>query len=345
MADDLISSKINPTALATSAAHYRSELLKMPVLGLGQALRFFTLRTGIRYSETVGELSGSIELAPYDEQRVEDDDIEVKGRTLYTFFGDVVKNFSPNNVVQSIYGSSITSGEGLKNVDIVRQVLAFLSAKVGRGLAVHLFDAVRNAKGSKTKDLFNGFDTITSNEIKAGNLSAEAGNLFEFSEAITAENAVDMLSAFCQAASDELLENFDGETESQASGLLLYVPRSIVYAYNADYKATTGHSPVYDKFNQTSVEGFPNIKFVPMAAKAKSPFIHLSTRQNMLIGVDQMPGSKETLTVEKHHAFLLQFILTMFFGAEFESINKERLLVGKLYSAPAKEPENNPSQT
>ena len=39
------------------------------------------------------------------------------------------------------------------------------------------------------------------------------------------------------------------------------------------------------------------------------------------------------IIVEKHAAFVLQFIATLFFGTQYESISKERLLVGKLFSA------------
>ncbi len=48
----------------------------------------------------------------------------------------------------------------------------------------------------------------------------------------------------------------------------------------------------------------------------------------MLVGLNQM-GEDETVAVEKHKAFVLQFIMTMFFGCQFESISPERLLVAK----------------
>lgn len=320
--------QISPAELATSAAKFRQELLKMPVLALGPALNYFTVRTGIRYGETVGQLAGDMEIGPHDPYRVDNSDVEITGRTLYTYFGSAVKRFDPNSVLQSIYGSSITKGEGLKNVPIVFQVLSVLAGKIGKGFASHLFDAVRNEKGDRTVDLFDGIDTITAKEITAGNISVANGNLFEFSDVIDSTNAVDLLVAFCRAASEELLGCEDGE-DAKGSGLNLFVPRSVIYAYRDDYKATTGHSPIYDKFNQTVIEGFDNIHLVPFAGKAKSPFIQLSTKQNMLIGTDQM-GGVENITVEKHHEFLLSFIATMFFGTNYESISPERLLVGKL---------------
>ena len=318
---------ITPEELAKSAHKLRTQLLRLPLLALGPALRYFTIRSGIRYAETSATLDGQFEVAPYDPRRVTDADASVKGRTLYSYFGDVVASFDPNSVYQSIFGSSITSGDGLKNVPIVQQVLSLMAGKVGKGLALHLFDAVRNEKGTKTVDLFNGADTVAKNEITAGNISTELGNLFEFSDAIDSTNAVDLITAFCRAASDELLECEDGE-DSKAQ-LNLYVPRSIVYAYRDDYKATTGSSPIYDKFNQMVVEGFPNIRFVPFAGKAKSDIIQLTHQGNMLIATDQLSGT-ETVSVEKHHPFFLLFIMTMFFGFDYASIAPEELLVGKL---------------
>lgn len=330
--------KITEQSLATSAARNRSELIQQPVLALGPALDYMSLRTGIRYSETVGELAGDIEIGPYDENRIDDSDVAINPRTLFTFFGSVVKRFSPNSVAQSIYGANIIKGEGLKTVDITLQVLAFLAAKIGRGLAMHLFDAVRNDKGKKTVDLFNGFDTIALKEIAGGGLSVEDGNLYKFSEAITRDNAHDMIVDFCRAADDQLLGYEDG-SDSKGGQLNLLVPRWMLYAYRDDYKNVTGHTPIYDKFNQTVVEGFENIRMVPFAGKQQSRIIQLTTRKNMLVGVNQT-GDEESLIIEKHHEFKLSMIAALFFGVEYESISKESILVGQLASTAD---DNNPS--
>ena len=52
----------------------------------------------------------------------------------------------------------------------------------------------------------------------------------------------------------------------------------------------------------------------------------------MLVGVNQT-GEEETVAVEKHEAFVLQFIMTAFFGCQFESISPERMLAIKLKEA------------
>jgi hypothetical protein len=311
---------ITPEALAKSAASFRREILMMPVFSLGEFLKHVTVRTGIRYSETVGELTGDMQIGPYDQNREDDEDVSIVARTLYTYFGSVVKNFSPNSVYQSIYGSALTKGEGLKTTDITRTVLNYLSSKVGQNLYKSVWKAKRSDTGTKTIELFNGFDTITADEITAGNIAAGKGNFLQLDVTkIDATNAVDTLKKIWRAANEHL-------RDQQCK---LFVPPSVLDAYNDDYKTVTGAIPYNLQYKQTFVEGSENrCEIVALANKSGSDFIHLTTKNNMLVGLNQM-GEDETVAVEKHKAFVLQFIMTMFFGCQFESISPERLLVAK----------------
>lgn len=312
--------KITDQDLATSARTYRKDLLMVPVHALAKSLQHMTLRTGVRHSEKVGELTGDIEMGPYSETRVDDKAVSISTRELKTYLGSVVKKFSPNSVAQTVYGSSITKGESLTNVEIVRLVLSYLSAKIGAGIDRHLFNAVRKADGNKTVDLFDGFDTITGQEITSGSISTDLGNLYEFSEPITKLNAVDQVVTFCRSADDFLQET---------KGAKLLISRDIYNAYVDDYKATTGAIVYNDKFLKTSVEGFDNVELVPMYQKKNAPYIQLTTQSNLLVGVDQ-EGDEEDIVIEKHAPFVLDFVATMFFGTQFETLDKTRLLVGKL---------------
>lgn len=311
---------ITPEALAKSAASFRKEILLMPVFALGEFLKHVTLRTGIRYSETIGELTGDMQIGPYDENREDSENLGIAARTLSTYFGNVVKNFSPNSVYQSIYGSALTKGEGLKTADITRIVLNYLSSKVGQNLYKSVWKAKRLDTGTKTIDLFNGFDTITADEITAGNIAAGKGNFLQLDVTkIDATNAVDTLKKIWRAANEHL-------RDQQCK---LFVPPSVLDAYNDDYKTVTGAIPYNFQYNQTFVEGSENrCEIVALANKSGSDYIHLTTKNNMLVGVNQI-GEDETVAVEKHKAFVLQFIMTMFFGCQFESISPERLLVAK----------------
>ena len=93
----------------------------------------------------------------------------------------------------------ISKGEALKNVDITRQVPAFLSAKLGANLNAVLWSAKRNESGTKSKDLFNGFDTITKTEMELPRFLQTLKNMFTI-EAISKDNAVDVLKEFYRAA-------------------------------------------------------------------------------------------------------------------------------------------------
>ena len=320
---------ITPDALAQSGHKFRKELIEMPVHAMQETLQYMTLRRGIRYAETVGQLTGDIDLGPYNETRIDNNNMGIAGRTLYTYLGSVVKKFSPNSVVGSIYDAAITKGEELTEVEIARRVLSFLTGKLGHNLQSHIWDAVRDNSGTTSAALFNGFDTITASEIGAATptITTALGNLYEFNAEFTASNAVDQIVAFCEAASELLVDN--------GQRVNLYCSPSIYRNYLKDYQATVGAIPYNTEYRKAVVEGFENVYFVPLYNKANSPYIHLSPAANMLVGVNQ-EGEEEDIRIEKHEAFVLQYIATMFFGVQFESISPERLLVGKLYQAPTK---------
>lgn len=324
---------VTPEALAQSANVYRSELLAVPAQSLGAALNYFTVRSGLRGSETVGELSGDFELHPYNETTVDETGLNIKGRTLVVRPGNLIKKFSPNSVMSTIYGSPVVQGDGLKDVPITVKVLAFMMAKIGRGIGRHLFDAKYDAAGTTTATCFDGIDTITAADIAAGDLSTDNGNLYEFAEKITRDNAVDLIRDYVRAASDELLGFEDGSIDPlPGAGLNLILPRSVYNAYVDDYKQTTGNSPHYDRFNQLCLEGFPNIRFVPLSGKTGSQFMQLTSKGNLLYGCNLNPDA-DSIVVEKHEVYRLDLAVTTHIGTNYESISPERLLVGKMVTA------------
>lgn len=323
MAENASSVKITPTELAQSARKFRPELLMMPVHSMSDTLKFMKPRYGIRYAETVGELSGDIQIRPYSETDVDKADVNIKGRTLFTHLGSVVKDFSPNSVVGSIYDAAQTKGEALKRADIVKRVVAYLASKIGENLDNVIWSAVRNEKGTESKDLFDGFDTIAGKEITNGEISVEKKNLYEFTAKIDSNNALDSIKAFCRSANPILRKQ---------KNLYLYVSQDIYDAYVDDYQATVGPIAYNTSFDKLHVEGFPNITFVVLANKTDSPYIHLTTANNLLVGFNQR-GEEEHLAVEKYKSFVLTFEATMFMGCQYESISPERMLIGKLVTA------------
>ena len=313
---------ISDAELQKSAVTYRKDLLVMPVIAAEATLQHMTPRPGVAGREVLGQLSGGIELGPYDPQRYDDEGLDIKPRTLETFLGSVIKRFDLNSVAKSVYGSLTTQGEALTSLDLARQVLNYLSMQLGRNLNLHIWSAKRNDTGTKTKDLFDGFDTITQKEIAAGTIDTTEGNFMQLSQAIDESNATDILMSIYESADDIL----------QGLPTKMFVPVSVYRAYNKDYLASFGNVVYNTQFKKTYLEGTDNLcELVPLVSKKGSPYIHLTTKSNMIYGYGDGLDS-EKIAIEKHHEFLLSFVATMFFGCQFEAINKERLMVAKLAS-------------
>lgn len=314
--------KISDAELQKSAVTFRKELLMMPVIAAEATLQHMTPRPGVAGREVLGQLSGGIELGPYDPKRYDDDGLDIKPRTLETYLGSVIKRFDLNSVAKTVYGSLTTQGEALTSLDLARQVLNYLSMQLGRNLNLHIWNAKRNDTGTKTADLFDGFDTITQKEIAAGTIDTSEGNFMQLSQAIDESNATDILMSIYESADDIL----------QGVPTKMFVPISIYRAYNKDYLASFGNVVYNTQFKKTYLEGTDNLcELVPLVSKKGSPYIHLTTKSNMIYGYGDGLDS-EKIAIEKHHEFLLSFVATMFFGCQFETINKERLMVAKLAS-------------
>lgn len=314
--------KITDSELQKSAVTYRKELLIMPVIAAMATLQHMTARPGVAGREVLGQLSGGIELGPYDPNRKDDDGLDITPRTLETYLGSVIKRFDMNSVAKTVYGALTTQGDGLASLDLTRQVLNYLAMQLGRSLNLCIFSASRNESGTLTKDLFDGFDTITQKEVTAGTISQDAGNFIQLGEAITESNAVDTLMKIYEQADDSL----------QGVPSKMFVPFNVYRAYNKDYMASFGNVIYNTEYKKTYLEGTDNLcEIVPLVSKKGSPFIHLTTKGNMVYGYgDGMADEK--ISVEKYHEFLLSFVATMYFGCQFETISKERLMVAKLFA-------------
>ena len=313
---------ISDAELKKSATKYKQQLIITPIISASRTLQHMSGRPGIAGRLVVGQLSGDIELGPYNASRVDETGVSITPRVLETYLGSVVKRFDPNEAAKTIWGLLTAQGEGLKTADISQQVLTYFASRLGKSLGDCIWSAVRNDSGEKTKDLFDGFDTITKKEIDANKISTTEGNLYEFGEAITKTNAVEMLQSFYESASDELQ---DQETK-------LYLPVSVYNAYKKDYQVRFNGVPYNTSYEKVYLEGSDGkCELVPMSSKKGSPYLHLTTASNMLYGYGA-GLSDENIAIEKHHEFLLSYVSTMYFGVQIESISKELLCVGKLHA-------------
>lgn len=313
---------VTPETLNTSAAKYRKALIIAMLLGIAESVKHMTVRPGIRYRETVGELAGDIELKPYTGAMPAGlSSATIKGRTLETFLGQVYELFHLRDLVSTIYGMDMTAKKTVDKFDINKSMLFYIVDQASGKLNLNLFKAIRNAGGNTTVDLFNGFDTITAADITATNISLVNGNLHTITGAITSADALDKLKAFYRASSDEL----------QSIPTKMFLPFATYNMYSDDYQATVGAAPYNKEFNKTFLEGSNNLcELVPLTGKKDSPFIHLTTKSNMLVGVDQMSDLETVRVKEDNNVNWTQFILNMFFGTQFETINSKRFIAANI---------------
>lgn len=310
---------ISDADLRQSAVKYRKDLLMMPTISAKETLAHMSLRPGVAGREVVGQLSGNIELGPYNPSRVDDTGVTVTPRVLETYLGSVIKNFDVNEAGKTVYGELYAQGQALTNAAIAKAVLVYLSAQIGKKINMAIWSGKRDASGDTTAKLFDGFDSITAAEIAAGAIAESNGNFKEV-EAITAANAVDVLKSIYRGASDEL----------RGQNVKMFITHDVYDAYLDDYQATVGAVPYNTQFNKNFLEGSNGLcELVPLASKKGSQYIHLTPKANMLVGYGAGMAD-ENIAIEKYHPFLLSYVATMYFGCQFESISPERLLVAKV---------------
>lgn len=297
-----------------AATIYRKDLLMLPIIGIQESLQYMTGRPGIRYKEEVASISGDAQFAPYKPSRSQDFNLNLDFRTLETYFGSVVAKFEPNSAISTLLGTGATKGDGQMTTPTALHVLALIA----KGLAEHLNDALwngkRNPAGDTTADLFDGFDTITENEIAAGAIAADLGNYMKIDEAITSANAVDIAKSIL----------FSLDPRLRKEELYMFCSQDFADKYNEGYLMTHGGIAYNTQYDQTSVEGSNGrLKLVPLYNKMDSKYIHVCPKTNMLVGFDQM-GDVENIMVKEYEPFILSYIATMFFGVQFESIDERR---------------------
>ena len=311
-----------------AATKYRRDLLMLPIIGIEETLKFMTGRPGIRYKENVAALSGNAQFAPYKPSRRTDYNLNLDFRTLETYFGSVVANFEPNSAVSTLLGAmGDTKGDGQMQTPTAKHVLALIAKSLSENLNNAIWAGKRNANGDTTIDLFDGFDTITANDIKDGKIAKEEGNYLKIGDAVTTANAVDIAK--------EVLHSLDPRLRAQTC--YMYCSQDFADKYNEAYLLTHAGISYNNQYNQTVVEGSDGrLILCPLANKADSKFIHVSPKLNMLVGYDQM-GDMENVMVKEYEPFILSYIATMFFGVQFESVDKRRLKVIEIggSSAPA----------
>ena len=308
--------------LTNSSAKYRKDILAMPVAALmDKALKHMTLHRGVAGDETVGAIGSDAEVRPYKTDKGATDTSKINARTLTTYLGDVLEEFDPYILFTTVYGEQFSDKTKRTDAEIVRDLSLAMGKSVSKKLGAALFNASRNPSGTTTATLFNGFDTIAANEITAGNISAIKGNYYEHA-AITSSNVGDVLSAIYEAASEELQES---------DNLKMFLPRATKKLYDDWCLAHFGAAVYNTSYNKNVLHGTEEnpCELVALSGMKNSPYIYLTTKQNMLVGCDQESNKEKVLVRVPDNPKVVQFFMCFFWGVQFQMIEKEFLLVAE----------------
>ena len=325
------------TILVNSSAKFRKEALAMPVADLlNGALQHMTLHKGVAGDETVGAIGSGAEVRPYKTEKGATDTGRIIARTLTTYLGDVLEEFDPYILFTTVYGEQFSDKTERKEADIVRDLVLAMAKSVAKKLGLNLFSASRDASGTTTADLFNGFGTIAAAEISDGNISAANGN-YMTTAAITSANVGDVLKSIYDNASEELQE---------AANLKLFVPKAVKILYDDWFLAHFGAVSYNAAYGRKYLHGTDDhCEIVALSGLKNSQYIYLTTKENMLVGCDQLDasGREKVLVRVPDNPKVVQFFMCFFWGVQFQMIEKEFLLVAEPVTEPETEPETEPS--
>ena len=307
---------------------YRKEFVIMPFLAMEQLAKHMNVRTGIRYRETVSQMSTDAEISNYSKTKHQDADVKIDPRVFETFFGNIVQGIDPNAIYQSIWGSNVTKGDGLKNVPIVVQVCCYLVKKIGEKMFMNSFTAKHDSTDTtSTSKWFNGFQTILENDVAGTNytnkvlISADIGNLVEGAESITADNAEDLIKDFYW----NQVGNPAAAAKLRSQQLKLFMSDQAYHFYTESYQTNHGSLPYNQAYDKKSLDGASNVEFVPLPC-VPNDFLLLTPKNNAYLLFNQKTDDDKFL-VEKSlsNHYDVDFIMNYFFGTQFESVSPEVL--------------------
>lgn len=299
-------------ALQQTAAKYRMDLLMMPVVGVDASIKHMTLRTGIQGTETVGELGNDAELKPYKSASNKKDSTTLELRELQTYLGDVEEEIDLIKMTQTLWGGKLDTDA--KKMKLAKKICDKMVMIISKKLNKNLFKASRNADGTTTGTLFNGFSTIAAADKLAGKIATAKGNYASLG-IITIDNVVDVLMGHYE---DNVSE------ELQEEQVKMFIPRGLYNLYNKGYKNEFGFSPYNKEYKKTFLEGTDDkCELVPLSGLSGLNEIYITTKDNMLVGVCQ-ESNREKVEINRFSNKTLDFFMVMYFGVQFETISKEK---------------------
>lgn len=300
-------------ALIEAGTKYKRELLAMVVAALNEMFPYVTLQTGIQGKIVGGVLTTDAQLRPYRTDKGASDNTKIDPFEWETFLGDVVKEFDPNAILGTLY-TEATDKKPTER-EIAKRVALEIAKKVGEAIYDAIFTAKRNPAGETTAELFNGYCTIIVNQITAGTpkVSVSLKNFIDDSAVtITSDNVGDVLKAYWRGL-NKLLKK---------QKVNFYINQTILEMYEDWFQVEYGHAPWNSGFEQKYLIGSnKKCTLVPFDNMEGQPYIFITIKDNVKMGVDQMSDVEKVRIRECDNPKLVQFFMMAYFGVGYETFD------------------------
>lgn len=309
--------------LVNSSRQFEKEVLRMPVVLLDDALKHMTPIYGVRGDLVVSEIRSGAQLHPYVFSETPGNSTKINPRTLTTYLSNVVEVFDPVPIYTTCFGQSIDVE--ISQLDIVKTISLEMAKMCCEYLALALFTGSRNAAGTTTADIFNGFDTIINTEKSTtptgetyANISTGKNNLINLGE-INSSNVGDVLLYFYRSVHSTL----------KRQKVKMFLRTSIREMYN-DWCANNYQAVAYNQnFEKNILIGSNGMcELVDLPGMDSANNLIITTKNNMLIGFDQKSKIEKFEVRRPDNPNAVQMNMKFFIGVQLRSISERYLKVG-----------------
>lgn len=327
-----------PELLTRTFQTFRKELIVQPMLAMSELTKHTSIRTGIRYRDTVTEMSGDFQIGNFKKDKESKANLDFEGRVFETFKGNCIETIDPVSIYQTIWGTNVNNGEALKNVPYVVQVCGYIMKKLGENLLMNVFTAKHDGTNyDETAKFFNGFKTIIDNDIAGKNenqkvyISEDKGNLVYLDSLVNGFTAIDETNA------EDILKKFyfnkNLSPKLRGRQLKMFISDMTYHYYTEAYQTRHGALPYNQAYDKKTLEGATNVELVPLSC-VPDDFILLTPKSNIFCIYNQKTDD-ETYRVEqsKKNHYDQDFIADTYFGTQFESVSPEVFAVAEKNAA------------
>ena len=314
---------INTPSIASALVHsnhrFRKECLAIVPASVEECTKRMRVINNLKGKETEATIVPQAHFRPYHSEKVVGGTGGLTARTLETFPLEILEEFDPENFYTTIFDTPFDAQKD--KLDIVRQLLQKEMEHASRGLCDLIFKGVRVADGTGALDGFDGFDTIISKEITAGNISLDNGNFLTIGE-LSSLNIGDKWKLMYS----RLDEKLRGDSRKKLVLVCSFAERDM---YNNWYAMKFGTGNFAGTPNQKYLDGTSDkVEILPLPGMDGTSHCFITTEEMMKVGFDVFSKHTKFEVRIPDNPNVVQMHAKIYMGVEFANISKEFLMVG-----------------